>query len=97
MAALAHLRSGGNSEIFNCGYSRGYSVLEVIAAVKKASGRDFDVHLTGRRPGDPAAIVASSDKIRSALGWEPKYDNLDGIVRDALGWEAHLARFKQAS
>jgi UDP-glucose 4-epimerase len=97
MAALEHLRSGGASEIFNCGYSRGYSVLEVIAAVKRASGRDFEVHLTGRRPGDPAAIVASSDKIRSALGWKPKYDNLDGIVSDALGWEAHLARFKQAS
>jgi UDP-glucose 4-epimerase len=97
MAALAHLRNGGASDVFNCGYSRGYSVLEVIDAVKRASGRGFDVKLSGRRPGDPAAIVAASDKIRRALGWRPAFDDLDGIVRDALSWEAHLARFKQAS
>lgn len=97
MAALAHLRAGGQSDVFNCGYSRGYSVLEVIDAVKRASGRDFEVRLTDRRPGDPAAIVANSDKIRSTLGWTPVHDNLDGIVRDALAWESHLGEFKLAS
>jgi UDP-glucose 4-epimerase len=96
MAALAHLRRGGASDVFNCGYARGYSVLEVIGAVKRASGTDFDVRSSPRRPGDPAAIVASSDKIRQALGWTPMHDNLDGIVGDALAWEAHLARFRQA-
>jgi UDP-glucose 4-epimerase len=96
MAALAHLRRGGASDVFNCGYAQGYSVLEVIGAVKRASGADFDVRSSARRPGDPAAIVASNDKIRKALGWTPMHDNLDGIVRDALAWEAHLARFKQA-
>jgi UDP-glucose 4-epimerase len=97
MMALAYLCRGGASDVMNCGYSRGYSVLEVIAAVKRASGRTFDVRLTERRPGDPAMIVAASQKIRDRLGWQPMHDSLDGIVADALAWEAHLARFRQAS
>ena len=97
MAALRHLRAGGASEVFNCGYSKGYSVLEVIEAVKRASGTEFEVRLSDPRAGDPAAIVASSGKIRSALGWAPSLDDLDAIVHHALTWEAHLARFKQAS
>jgi UDP-glucose 4-epimerase len=72
-------------------------VLEVIAAVKKASGCDFPVSNSARRPGDAAAIVAASSKIRNLLGWGPQHDDLDGIVRDALAWEGHLARFKAAS
>jgi UDP-glucose 4-epimerase len=97
MSALAYLRKGGRSEIVNCGYSEGYSVLEVIDAVKKASGRDFAVNQAPRRPGDAASIVASSAKIRTLFGWQPKYNDLAGIVRDALAWEGHLARFKAAS
>ena len=89
-AALAHLRNGGASDIFNCGYSRGYSVSQVIDAVKRASGVDFEVRLAPRRPGDPAAIVAASDKIRSTLGWQPMLDNLDTIVGHALAWERQL-------
>lgn len=97
VAALAHLRAGGNSDVFNCGYSRGFSVLEVIDAVKRVSGSSFEVRLSPRRAGDPAAIVAGSDKIREALGWVPRHDNLDEIVAHALGWENQLACFKQAS
>ncbi len=98
MAALAHLKSGGASDIFNCGYSRGYSVRQVIDAVKRVSGVDFTVHLAPRRPGDPAAIVAASDKIRSTLGWKPEYDDLDGIVRHALDWERQLGpRLKKSA
>lgn len=89
-AALAYLRNGGASDIFNCGYSRGYSVSQVIDAVKRASGVDFEVRLAPRRPGDPAAIVAASDKIRSTLGWQPMLDNLDTIVGHALAWERQL-------
>ncbi|MEQ1577888.1 MAG: UDP-glucose 4-epimerase GalE [Hyphomicrobium sp.] len=95
MAALTYLRSGGASNIFNCGYSKGFSVLEVIDAVKRVSGRDFTVRLADRRPGDPAAIVAQSVKIRAQLGWNPLHNDLDAIVRQALAWEAHLGRFKQ--
>ena len=76
---------------------RGYSVLEVIQAVKRISGRDFEVRLADRRPGDPAAIVAASDKIRAALGWTPAFDDLDAVVGQALRWEEQIARREQAS
>jgi UDP-glucose 4-epimerase len=89
-AALAYLAAGGASEIFNCGYGRGFSVLEVIDAVKRASGRTFDLRLGPRRAGDPAQIVAASGKIRGALGWAPAYADLDVIVGQALKWEDQL-------
>jgi UDP-glucose 4-epimerase len=97
MAALEYLRNGGTSDVFNCGYSRGYSVQEVVNAVKKVSGRDFEVRLSGRRLGDPASIVAASNKIRETLGWKPQHDNLETIVAHALSWEEQLGRFKNAS
>jgi UDP-glucose 4-epimerase len=97
MAALRHLRAGGQSEVFNCGYSKGFSVLQVIEAVKRSSGADFEVRLSPRRAGDPAAIVAASDKIRMHLGWRPEFDSLETITVQALAWEAHLQQFKHAS
>jgi UDP-glucose 4-epimerase len=97
LAALEHLRRGAQSVVFNCGYSRGSSVLEVIDAVKRVSRRDFEVRLSPRRPGDPAAIVADSTKIRSSLGWVPEHDDLDQIVAQALRWEDHLSRLMAAS
>ncbi len=96
VAALRHLRSGGKSDVFNCGYSKGYSVLAVIEAVKKAAGKSFEVKLSPRRPGDPPAIVAASDKIRSQLGWVPEHDDLDRIVAQALAWEAKIDALKSA-
>ena len=92
VAALEHLQRGGKSEIFNCGYGKGYSVLQVIDAVRRVSKRAVDAKLAPRRPGDPASIVASSDKIRAQLGWKPQHDDLDLIVEHALAWEAHLAK-----
>lgn len=97
LVALKYLRSGGASEIFNCGYSQGYSVHEVIAAVKRASGNDFKVVLSPRRAGDPAAIVAASAKIRNALGWQPQHDNLDEIVAQALNWERRVDQLKAST
>ena len=96
MAALQYLRKGGSSSVFNCGYSKGFSVLEVIDAVKRVAKCDFGVRLSERRAGDPAAIVAGSAKIRAELGWLPVHDDLDTIVAQALAWEQHLGRFKQA-
>jgi UDP-glucose 4-epimerase len=87
LAALDYLRAGGPSEVFNCGYGRGYSVLEVITAVKRACGHDFPVKTAPRRPGDPAALIAATDKLRAAFAWTPRHDNLDEIVRHALAWE----------
>ncbi len=96
-AALRHLRDGGGSEIFNCGYSKGFSVLQVIDAVKRVSGADFEVRNAPRRAGDPAAIVAASDKIRVHLGWRPELDKLETIAAQALAWESHMHQFKHAS
>lgn len=93
--ALEHLRFGRESLTLNCGYGRGYSVLQVIEAVKRVSGRDFEVRLSPRRPGDPAQVIAKADCVRNELGWTPKHDDLDGIVRQALAWEDALVRRNQ--
>lgn len=90
MAALTYLRLGGASATLNCGYGQGYSVFEVIEAVKRVSRRDFKVEVAPRRPGDPAALVADSARIRAQLGWAPRFDRLDTIVEHALAWEQHL-------
>jgi UDP-glucose 4-epimerase len=92
LVALDHLRAGGESATFNCGYGRGYSVLEVAETVKRVSGVDFPVKLSPRRPGDPAAIIARADRIRDRLGWAPRHDDLEVIVAQALVWERGLKR-----
>jgi UDP-glucose 4-epimerase len=89
--ALAYLRGGGASTTLNCGYGRGFSVLEVIDTVKRASGVDFTVETAPRRAGDPAGIVAASERIRATLGWRPQLDDLSTITRHALDWERKLA------
>ena len=91
-AALSYLRKGGRSDVFNCGYSKGYSVLQVIDAVKRVSGVDFEVRFAPRRPGDPDSIVAASDKIRATLSWQPQFADLDLIVAQALSWEAEVSK-----
>lgn len=95
--ALEHLQKGGESKVYNCGYGKGFSVLEVIEAVKRASGQDFTVHMADRRAGDPAELVASSKLIRDELGWTPEYDDLDLIVKHALAWEEKLNSLRKAS
>jgi UDP-glucose 4-epimerase len=94
--ALGHLRGGGESLTLNCGYGHGYSVLEVIEAVRRAAGHDFPVRLSGRRAGDPAAIVADAGRLRAMLGWEPQWDDLDRIVAHALAWEQRLVEGAKA-
>ncbi|ABB31720.1 UDP-glucose 4-epimerase [Geobacter metallireducens RCH3] len=90
--ALDYLTEGGASEIVNCGYGHGFSVREVIEAVAHVTGTPFPVEETGRRPGDPPALVADSSKLRSLMKWEPQYDNLDFIIRTAWEWELALKR-----
>jgi UDP-glucose 4-epimerase len=89
--ALGYLRGGGTSATLNCGYGRGFSVLEVIETVKRVAGVDFKVEFAARRAGDPAQIVAASDRARSVLKWQPHFDDLDTIVTHALAWEKKLA------
>ncbi|MGE3529096.1 MAG: UDP-glucose 4-epimerase GalE [Methyloceanibacter sp.] len=95
--ALRYLRSGGKSEVLNCGYGEGVSVLEVIAAVKRVSQCDFRVRPGPRRPGDPAALVAEASRIGKVLGWTPKLHDLDTIVSHALFWEKRLIEWRAAS
>ena len=86
--ALDYMADGGDSKVLNCGYGRGFTVREVIDVVKKQSGAEFPVTETGRRAGDPAALMADNTLIRQTLGWQPDYDDLDTIVGTALAWEA---------
>jgi UDP-glucose 4-epimerase len=88
--ALQRLRAGGESIIANCGYGKGYSVKEVIAAVKQVVGRDFEVRLRERRPGDAVAVVANADRARREFNWTPKFDDLTTIVSHAVQWEEKL-------
>jgi len=88
--ALRHLRAEGRSLTLNCGYGQGFSVREVIEAVKRASGVDFKVQNAPRRQGDPARIVADVAQIRTALQWEPRFADLSTIVGHALSWEREL-------
>jgi UDP-glucose 4-epimerase len=90
--ALAYLRGGGASTTLNCGYGRGFSVLDVIETVKRASGVDLKVKFAARRAGDPAQLVAACDRIRSTLNWQPRFDDLKTIVTHALTWERRLQR-----
>jgi UDP-glucose 4-epimerase len=89
--ALDHLRRGGESLTLNCGYGRGFSVLEVIDVVKRVSRVDFPIELAPRRAGDPAALIAEASRIRESLGWQPRYNQLETIVEQALDWERKLA------
>ncbi len=89
--ALEYLEDGGESGPMNCGYGHGYSVRDVVAAVKRVSGVDFEVVEAPRRAGDPAALVADSSRLRERLDWEPRHDDLDHIVATALAWEEKSA------
>ena len=79
------------SHTLNCGYGKGFSVLEVLDAVDRVTNLTIDRRMEGRRAGDPDALVADNAAILAALPWRPRHDDLDGIVRDALAWERKLA------
>jgi UDP-glucose 4-epimerase len=96
-AALAHLRRGGASMTFNCGYGHGYSVLEVVSAIERVTGRKLPVQMGGRRPGDPISLVADVNRIRSHLDWSPQFEDLDTIVSHALAWEQVLQEARKAA
>ncbi len=95
-AALSYLRGGGASVTLNCGYGRGYSVMETIEAVRRVSGRHFAVQYADRRPGDIMTMVADTSRIRATLDWTPQYDDLETIAAHALAWEEKLSRERSA-
>ena len=88
--ALAYLEAGGEAQVLNCGYGRGYSVREVLERVQAVAGKSIRIAEGPRRPGDPARLVADSGRIREVLGWTPRFDDLDLIARTALAWERTL-------
>jgi UDP-glucose 4-epimerase len=90
LGALDYLRNGGESRVLNCGYGRGYSVREVVHAVRMVAGADFEVRHAPRRPGDPASVVANSDNL-IRLGWKPELNDLPTMIAHAYYWERNLA------
>ncbi|MCW8875312.1 MAG: UDP-glucose 4-epimerase GalE [Gammaproteobacteria bacterium] len=90
--ALDYLRDGGESRILNCGYGHGFSVREVLDAVQRVHGAPIDIREEPRRAGDPPALIAVADRVREVLGWTPRHDDLDFIVKTSLEWEKRLAR-----
>ncbi len=87
LLALDYLRAGNDSDIFNLGNGRGFSVKEIIDTSEKVTGLNIKRETGSRRPGDPAVLVASSDKIKKVLGWEPKHPNVEDIIQSA--WNFH--------
>jgi UDP-glucose 4-epimerase len=90
LCALGYLRKAGASVTLNVGYGHGYSVREVLAMVESVAGKPLTVREEPRRAGDPAYLVARADRIRTELGWQPKYDDLRAIVSSSLAWERKL-------
>jgi len=90
--ALQYLADGGPSETLNCGYGRGYSVREVLAAVRSVSGVNFSITEVARRPGDSPQLIADNQRICQVLGWLPQHDDLKEICRTAWEWERHYQK-----
>jgi UDP-glucose 4-epimerase len=90
--SLDYLRDGGQSLTANCGYGHGYSVREVLKSVEKIAGIKLNVREEPRRAGDPPSLVAKTEKVRTQLGWQPKLDDIDTIVRTSLEWERRLQK-----
>jgi len=88
--ALNYLRGAGKSTVLNVGYGHGYSVREVLRTLEKIAGKTLNIREEPRRLGDPAYLVARADRVRSELGWQPRYDDLSVIVSNSLAWERKL-------
>lgn len=88
--ALTYLRKNPQSQILNCGYGHGFSVKEVVAAVERVTGEKLNVEIGPRRAGDAVELISRADKIKTVLGWTPKYDDLPYIVTTAIEWEKKL-------
>ena len=91
--ALKKLLDGGNSDVFNLGNGKGFSVKEVIDMAKKITGIDFKVTMAERRAGDPPVLVADATKAKEVLGWKPQYADLETIVASAWKWHRLVSSF----
>jgi len=91
---LKYLDKGGKSDIFNVGYGRGYSVKEIVEKITAFSPNRLEVVNTKRRAGDPASLIADNSKIKSRIAWQPRYDDINLIVKSALNWEIKMGSVK---
>ncbi|HEY3486603.1 MAG TPA: UDP-glucose 4-epimerase GalE [Gammaproteobacteria bacterium] len=89
--ALHYLRAGGKATTLNCGYGHGHSVREVLQTVERIHGKPLAIREEARRPGDPPMLIADAKRIKTVLGWEPQFDDLEFIVQTSLDWERKLA------
>ena len=89
--ALTYLRDGGASTTLNCGYGHGYSVREVLSTVEQVHGEPLNISEEPRRAGDPPELIAVAERVKATLGWQPRYDDLETIVRTSLAWERKIA------
>jgi len=96
LALEALIAEPGRSLTFNCGYGRGFSVLEVLDAVDRVAGGRLDRRIEGRRAGDPDSLIADPSRLRAALGWQPRHEDLDTIIAHALAWERRLGQMQGA-
>lgn len=88
--ALEYLKAGNESNFFNLGSNKGYSVTEMLEAAREVTGRDIPAKIAPRRAGDPSRLVASSEKARAILGWAPEYTDVKEIIKTAWAWhESH--------
>jgi len=88
--ALLHLMDGGESKKYNLGNGSGYSVLDVINSARRVTGREIDYNFADRRPGDPAVLVGSSERVTRELGWKPEFNNLETILETAWKWHSRF-------
>jgi UDP-glucose 4-epimerase len=84
--ALSYLKNGGDSTAFNLGSNKGFSVKEIVDAVREVTGHPIPAKIEGRRAGDPSTLIASSDKARQVLGWNPKRTSIHEIIQNAWSW-----------
>ena len=92
LKALDYLRAGGASTTLNCGYGQGFSVRQVLDQVAGVAGKPLCIVESPRRAGDPPRLIARAERIREQLGWQPRHQDLGGIVRSAFAWEQRLLR-----
>jgi UDP-glucose 4-epimerase len=87
LLALDALQAGAASAVYNCGYGRGLSVLEVVKGVERVTGKTLPVRTGPRRPGDPGSLVSDPSRIKAALGWKPAHEGIQEIIASAIAWE----------
>jgi UDP-glucose 4-epimerase len=97
LLALRYLTAGGNSAVYNLGNSRGHSVREVIDVARSVTGHAIPAIAAERRAGDPAMLVADSERIRRELGWKPQFESLRTIIETAWVWHSKETRQEKTS